>query len=256
MDIVRIRAYPCRPPRPTTSPTPPELHQQPDLQQSPLSPPLQTSILTSQLTPSPSPTSHSFDDLHRRQWQVSIHLNGDDARHATIDDPFHETEYRSVFEQYLRSSDRQSWSPQSLNLEEHGTDVLARAEDRIETYAEKLLDQLGLKPSSFRPGTTECHIVVTEDHNHSAELCPPSKTDDGPTSFGAGAGAGLHCLAWELLESVRLPRHPNLRLRITREIAFPTIGDTCPTKVAFLCARRDPSPRCRPTRRRPSGYCW
>ncbi|RFU73280.1 tpr repeat-containing [Trichoderma arundinaceum] len=144
----------------------------------------------------------------RRAWQVTIQVNKQPEVPATITDPFLEAEYKLVFEDYLRNSDRQHWSLQSLEREENGTDDISRAEDRIQAYGETLLSQLGLtRPRVLRAGVTETQLVIVEHHDSSVE--------EEPNRAG-----GIHCLAWELLESVRAQLMPNLRLRVTRVSEF------------------------------------
>lgn len=140
----------------------------------------------------------------RRSWHVTIQVNQRPEVATTITDPFSVDQYKDVFEDYLRNSDRQHWSLQSLN-EENATDERARAEDCIRDYGEKLLGQLGLfRPRVLRTGITEAQIIVVEHHDPQV-----------PESRG-----GIHCLAWELLESTNTPLMPNLRLRVTRVSHF------------------------------------
>ncbi|KAH6603268.1 hypothetical protein Trco_008043 [Trichoderma cornu-damae] len=144
----------------------------------------------------------------RRAWQVSIQINEHPEVAATITDPFLEAEYKDVFEDYLRDSDRQRWSLQSLELQGSGADDFSRAEDRMRAYGEALLGQLGLfGPRVLRADVAEAQLVVVERHD----------SPDGGAPDGAG---GIHCLAWELLESVRAPPAPSLRLRVTRASEF------------------------------------
>jgi hypothetical protein len=140
----------------------------------------------------------------RRVWPVSVRLNHARVGVDVVQDPLLEPEYESVLESYLHSSDRPRWSPQSLSLDDDGgDDDLVRKEDRIRQYGEDLVQQLGLWTADFTRGVTECQIYVVEHRNAS---------DDTP---------GIHCLAWELVEAVTIPRHPKLRLRVTRVSDLP-----------------------------------
>jgi hypothetical protein len=144
----------------------------------------------------------------RRAWQVTIQANEHPEVAATITDPFLEAEYKDVFEDYLRKSDRQHWSVQSSELEENGTDDKSRAEDRIQVYGEMLLSQLGLSGLGvLRAGITEAQLVIVEHYASTEEEA-------------ANRAGGIHCLAWELVESVRSPKMPKLRLRVTRVSDF------------------------------------
>ena len=201
MDVIRIRslAYPSEPE---------DLDQ---TQSAPLTPSLRP---TDSTIAQPAPASSPVGSLHlrervHRQWKVSVQLNARAAVSRTIQDPFLSVQYMNVFEQYLRNSDQNGWSPQNLDLETSGTDVLARAEEGIQHYAERLLAELKLDSASFSPGVTECHIIVAERHDGALLL---------PTARPAG---GIHCLAWELLEGLHIPSKPQLRFRVTRETIFP-----------------------------------
>lgn len=137
--------------------------------------------------------------VNQRQWKVSVRLNENDSRRRTIVDPFLESEYESVFENYLRDSDRPRWSPASLTAEADGDGYeYTRTEDRIQAYGEELFDQLQLDPDSFTLGSAECQVYVIDHHQSGA------------------SGPDIHCLAWELLELVDVPGHPGMRLRVTR----------------------------------------
>ncbi|OPB44984.1 hypothetical protein A0O28_0091220 [Trichoderma guizhouense] len=147
----------------------------------------------------------------RRSWDVTIQVNKQPEVSVTITDPFLEAEYKDIFEDYLRNSDRQHWSLKSLELEDSGTDGVSSAENRIHAYGEILLAQLGLlQPRVLRPGSTEVQLVVVEHYD---------SHEDEKSINKAG---GIHCLAWELLESVsvRSPLMRNLRLRVTRVSDF------------------------------------
>ncbi|TWU78308.1 hypothetical protein ED733_008429 [Metarhizium rileyi] len=142
----------------------------------------------------------------KRKWTVSIRVNNEAPRLADIEDPFLQVDYKTVFEQYLRSSDRPRWSSQSLIPDQDGLDEIALAEKRIEDYAKDLFDQLDKSTNLFRGGESEAQIYVAEHHE---------------SAVVNRAVGGIHCLAWELLESVELQRLPNLRLRVTRVSDFP-----------------------------------
>ncbi|KAK5995955.1 hypothetical protein PT974_04375 [Cladobotryum mycophilum] len=160
------------------------------------------------LTPNSTKTTTACGDAQgHRAWQVSVCINNNAPTIANIKDPFLESEYKDVFEKYLRNSDRQRWSPQSLTLEEDGNDDFSRTEARIQAYGESLLGQLGLTPGALRPNATQALIYVVEHHEAGADV---------PNRAG-----GVHCLAWELLESVKVPRMAKLQLRITRISDFP-----------------------------------
>ncbi|UKZ83780.1 hypothetical protein TrVFT333_011593 [Trichoderma virens FT-333] len=147
-------------------------------------------------------------DRKRRSWRVTIQVNKQPEFGALIEDPFLEAEYKEVFEDYLRNSDRQHWSLQSLEIEDSGTDGVSLAEDRIREYGEILLAQLGLlRPRVLRTGSTEVQLVIVERHD--------SQEEESIYKNG-----GIHCLAWELLESVRNPLMRNLRLRVMRVSDF------------------------------------
>lgn len=134
----------------------------------------------------------------KRTWKVTIQANNT-AITTTIADPLLEPEY-SVFEDYLRNSDRQHWSLQEL---EDGTDDMSRAEDQMKNYGQTLLGQIGLlKPGMLREGVAEVQLVIAEHHDASSEQVP-----------------GIHCLAWELLEFAKYPL-PGLCLRVTRVSDF------------------------------------
>jgi hypothetical protein len=144
----------------------------------------------------------------RRQWEVTIRVNNLEEAQATIVDPFVEGEYLTVFESYLRDSDRPKWSTHRLTAEADEYAV-SRAEDEIQSYAMALLDSLDLDTSYFSSVATECQVFIIQHHG-SRHSQPPSNRPD------------IHCLAWELLEQVRIHGLPNLRLRVTRISDFST----------------------------------
>ena len=158
-------------------------------------------------TSSSSTGSEDTDPLtKRRKWRVSVRVNDHDASSAVLEDPFLEVQYRSVFEQYLRSSDRPRWSSQALAGEEEEEEDIDRSEDLIRSYGENLFAQLELQTGLFTHGDAEAQLYVVEHY------------DNDQT---AKAASGVHCLAWELLESVQIARLPKLRLRVTRISDFP-----------------------------------
>jgi hypothetical protein len=157
------------------------------------------------------PAAHQNSDpsnSNRRQWDVTIRVNNLEETQATIIDPFVEGEYLTVFESYLRDSDRPKWSPHRLTAEADEYEF-TRAEDDIQSYAMALLDGLDLNTSCFSPGATECQIYIIQNH----------KSKHGQTSTNY---PDVHCLAWELLEQLQIPGLPNLRLRVTRISDFET----------------------------------
>lgn len=154
----------------------------------------------------------------RRKWRVSLRVNDHAPTSTFMEDPFLEVEYRTIFEQYLRSSDRPRWSMYSLTADEYGWDDITRAEDMIQAYGETLFSQLELKTGMFGSGVPEAQIYVVEHH------------DNYQTNQAAG---GIHCLAWELLESVQVARLPKLRLRVTRVSDFPALRYLRPPKPSF-----------------------
>ncbi|KAL6799569.1 hypothetical protein GGI42DRAFT_58345 [Trichoderma sp. SZMC 28013] len=159
----------------------------------------------------------------RRSWDVIIQVNTQPEIITTITDPFLETEYKDIFEDYLRSSDhlrnsdRQHWSFRSLELDGNGIsdNGISLAEDRIHAYGEILLAQLGLlRPRVLRTGSTEVQLVVVEHYDFK------DVGQVGEDEKFMNKAGGIHCLAWELLESVRSPLMRNLRLRVTRVSDF------------------------------------
>ncbi|GAB0134781.1 hypothetical protein EsDP_00003138 [Epichloe bromicola] len=156
------------------------------------------------------------DGTRRREWRVSIRVNDREPTTAYIEDPFIEADYTTVLEEYLQSSDRPRWSAQSLVPDvslvpdAEDLDEISLAEDRIRAYARRLFDQLeqqaDLFPTGVNNDTTETQIYVAEHH------------DSDQTDRVVG---GIHCLAWELLESVQIPHLPKLCLRVTRVSDFP-----------------------------------
>lgn len=162
-------------------------------------------------SPNASPGTASDDDgnpiAQKRKWRVSIRVNNNAPTTSVyIEDPFLEVDYKNIFEQYLRSSDLPIWSTQNLIPDEEGLDDIAVAEHRIEEYGRQLFDQLDKSTNLFRNGASEAQIYVVEHHD----------SDVINSSIG-----GIHCLAWELLESVHIPELPKLRLRVTRVSDFP-----------------------------------
>lgn len=156
---------------------------------------------------------------HRR-FRLAVHLQGPRGERAAFDvtlvDPFVDDDYRTVFEHYLRNTDRPPWSPGSLSTGAGGAgeveeaDEVARAERQIYGYAHALLSQLRLPVDKLQKTPADLQIYVIEHHD-----------SDRGSSLGSDV-PGVHCLAWELLESIRLPALPSLRLRVNRVADFPT----------------------------------
>lgn len=152
---------------------------------------------------------------HRR-WKLTVRLNGQQPRpethQVTLVDPFIDEDYRTVFEKYLRITDLPPWSPTSLSTNSpvparpSSPDGITRTERQIYGYAHSLLSQLHLREDLLRPKATDLQIYVVEHHQ---------------SDHDGAATDGIHCLAWELLESIRLPTLPNLRLRVSRVTDFP-----------------------------------
>ncbi|KAG6003092.1 hypothetical protein E4U21_002395 [Claviceps maximensis] len=166
-------------------------------------------------TPSFNEEEDDDDETRRREWKVSIRVNDRAPILAQILDPFIEADYETVFESYLRSSDGPRGKAEGL-LPDPDTDELvdiSLAEDRIQAYGRTLFDQLDQQMKLFTPGfgndisDLEAQIYVVEHY------------DSNQTNKVIG---GIHCLAWELLESVQIPHLPNLRLRVTRISDFPS----------------------------------
>ncbi|KAI5468020.1 TPR repeat-containing protein [Mariannaea sp. PMI_226] len=145
------------------------------------------------LIKSPNPSSNQA----RRAWFATIAINDRAEFAATIVDPFLESEYKTVFEHYLRDSDRQRWSPEVMSMIlEQGVDDIAHLEHLIRVYGDQLWRLLTLE-KGLSPNATECHLYIIDSQ----------ESGDSPS---------IHCLAWELLEGVRSDWMPGLRLRVTR----------------------------------------
>ncbi|KAH7152888.1 hypothetical protein EDB81DRAFT_718482 [Dactylonectria macrodidyma] len=146
----------------------------------------------------------------RRQWSVTITVNDHAAVPAVITDPFLETQYKDVFEHYLRDSDRPKWSAEAISstLLEPDAEGISRLEDQIRAYGEALWSQLEGMLNLSRDAT-ECQIYIVESG-------PDSSYNMGDNANGGipGVGPGIHCLAWELLEADHVIRMP--KLRVTR----------------------------------------
>lgn len=144
-------------------------------------------------------------------------------------DPFVDAYYRTVFEEYLHKPDHPPWTTLATSLavaraanrragsdtdndDDDDVDVVTRTEQQIYDYARSLLSQLRLRPALLHPNATDLQIYVIEQH---------PETDPDDDGAGGGMAAGIHCLAWELLESVRIPTLPHLRLRVSRVTNFP-----------------------------------
>ncbi|KAK2590566.1 hypothetical protein QQS21_011748 [Conoideocrella luteorostrata] len=171
-------------------------------------------------------------ETKRRDWPVEICIDGFSPITALIKDPFVEADYSTVFEEYLRSSDQPRWSSQSLVPDETGpglsVDEISLAEERIGQYGISLFNQLNEQASLFRNGIYNAQIYVVEHH------------DSDLTNRNVG---GVHCLAWELLESVQIQDKPKLHLRVTRLSDFPARRHLClpPTAQRLTDVQADPN---------------
>lgn len=146
--------------------------------------------------------------IKKLKWRVLIRVNNNEQMTTYIEDPFLEVDYKTVFEQYLHGSLHQHHSSMGSQFPNEDTsDKLAIIESRIDEYGKALFNQLEEATNLFYPGSSEAQIYVLEHHDSNAIQ---------------SAVSGPHCLAWELLESLEIPRFPKLRLRITRIGDFPT----------------------------------
>ncbi|KAK0392065.1 hypothetical protein NLU13_1563 [Sarocladium strictum] len=156
------------------------------------------------------PAATAAHQTNRRQWDVTIRVNNLEETQATIIDPFTEGEYLTIFENYLRDSDRPKWSPHRLTTEAQNDEYeFPRAEEDIQAYAMALLDGLDLNASCFSSAATECQMYIIQHHRTESSRSATNTPD-------------IHCLAWELLEQIEIPGLPNLRLRVTRISDFAT----------------------------------
>ncbi|KAG5951812.1 hypothetical protein E4U53_002251 [Claviceps sorghi] len=159
------------------------------------------------------------DKTRKREWEVSIQINGRSPTVAYISDPFIEADYTTIFEGYLRSSERPSEKAQSSVLDSElvpdtdGLEEIALAEDRMKQYGETLFEQLRQHTNLFTAG------IGSDTSNLEAQIYVVEHYDSKQTDEVVG---GIHCLAWELLESVQIPDLPKLRLRVTRVSDFPS----------------------------------
>lgn len=155
-----------------------------------------------------------------RAWVVSISTNDYEHQPTTIIDPFTEIQYKTVFERYLRNTDRPPWGHRNLardtgasSQESHlssdpGPDVdISHIEDLIQAYSDTLLSQLIIKPELLTKGATDIQLYIVEHYHTDAAVL--------------SSEPGIHCLAWELLETIQIARLPQLRIRITRVADFP-----------------------------------
>ncbi|KAG6038559.1 hypothetical protein E4U41_004070 [Claviceps citrina] len=167
----------------------------------------------------PSSEEEEEDETRRREWQVSIRVNDRAPTMAYIQDPFIEADYKTVFEDYLRSSDRPRSRAQSLTAdigvapEADHLDQVSLAEDRIGVYGRTLFDELEQQAILFPPGSG------SDAHAPEAQIYVVEHYESRQTNKVVG---GIHCLAWELLESVQVPHLPEMRLRVTRVSDFPS----------------------------------
>jgi hypothetical protein len=146
-----------------------------------------------------------------RRWPVAISVNHEDQKPAEIQDPFLEDQYATVFDRYLRDSDRRHWNLQLDNGGDEPVDMAA-SEYQIKLYATALFTQFEQHVHLTRSGITRCQIYVIEQHD----------SDSGQLSAvdGDRREAGIHCLAWELLESLNLP---TLCMTVTRVSDFTSL---------------------------------
>lgn len=168
-----------------------------------------------------APANGAIAPPHRR-WKVTVSLRGQQSRPHTHDvalvDPFVDADYQTVFEKYLRITDRAPWSPMSLSAgptsataspRPGSPDDITRMERQIYGYAHSLLSQLRLRADLLRAKAADLQFYIVEHHETDRNL------------DAAATAPGIHCLAWELLESIRLPTLPGLRLRVSRVTDFP-----------------------------------
>ncbi|EGX89590.1 hypothetical protein CCM_07842 [Cordyceps militaris CM01] len=158
-----------------------------------------------------------------RCWKLTVRRHGQQPGPHVHDvvvvvDPFVDADYHAVFERYLRTKGDDA--AQRLGSE----DDIARVERQIDGYAHALLSQLRLQDELVRPQATELQLYIVEHHH---------ETDHHDTT------PGIHRLAWELLESLRLPARPDLRLRVNRVTEFAPI---VPPGLLQTLAQADPSP--------------
>lgn len=146
--------------------------------------------------------------IKKRKWEVSIQVNNNEQMTTYMEDPFLEADYKTFFQRYLHRSLHQHHSNMSSQFPNEDTsDKLAIIDARIDEYGRELFNQLEKATNIFYPESSEAQIYVLEHHD-SNEI--------------KSAGSGPHCLVWELLEALEIPRLPKLRLRITRIGDFPT----------------------------------
>lgn len=165
---------------------------------------------------------HDIEGItQQRQWTVSVHIinsnkNSNNRFTTTITDPLPEQQYE-ILEQYLRESDQPVWSPESIDVDMigGGTDYM---EGVVQAYGGKLLTELGFE-DYISPDVTECQVFIIDNN--------------GGDKPGAAAGAGLHCLAWELLETAQ-PRMPKRNIRVTRICDGPTSSSSSPAPTFLM----------------------
>lgn len=154
------------------------------------------------LSAEPSAASH-------RRWPVTIALNERAPVRTTLIDPFLESQYRSVFERYLRNTEEEGWSPAP---DQDRLVDSSRLESLIKAYAETLLGQLDIKPSLLKG---PLKLKTKGSQLSTLQINVVEECEGGADATEEG---GIHCLAWEVLESVGLPRMPKLQLRVTRVV--------------------------------------
>jgi hypothetical protein len=138
----------------------------------------------------------STDPDHVRTWHADISIveRPGSAREVHIDDPFAISEYKTCFERYLTYSEENDLHRDTIQAA-NVKDEIDRLGAKIKGYAELLLEALNLDVGSE---TTCCLIYIIA-------------SDDSETPVD-----DIHCLAWELLESVCPPNQPNCKIRVTR----------------------------------------
>lgn len=148
----------------------------------------------------------------RRQWSVSLTVNDIEPKTAVLHDPFTIQQYETIFDRYLRDSDRPRWQLiLDLDEETDTTDHHSYAERHIAAYADNLWRQLDRVIKFEASGVSDCQILIVEHHDTEHTTDP-----------------GVHCLAWELLEA---PAGARPRIRVTRVSDFPSRRGTAVFKV-------------------------
>ena len=205
---------------------------------------------------------------HHRSWRVSVTTNDYQPQPSTIIDPFTEIQYKTIFEKYLRNTDRPPWghrnlarsgfnsatssfdgghsfntnigfnqdkSPNGGNIfnnentangnngfqksylldvnnglnSQPDADEMSQTEELIQAYGETLLAQLEIKMGLLERRATDVQVYVVEHYATQA------------AAYSDTLGPGIHCLAWELLETLQFEKLPQLSIRVTRVVDFP-----------------------------------